>query len=65
MNVHIFGKNDSPCIANLSLKECVKDQQDKFSKVITESADKDFDIFLKSGECVKDLINIDTQLLQL
>ena len=67
MNVHIFGKNNSPCIANLSLKQCAKDQQDEFSKVITESVDKDFymDNFLKSGEWVKDLINIATQLIQL
>ena len=42
MNVHIFGKNDSSCIANFSLKECAKGQQDEFSKVITESVDKDF-----------------------
>ena len=44
-------------------------QQDEFSKVISESVDKDFymDDFLKSGERVKDLINIATssQLLQL
>ena len=67
MNVHIFGKNDSPCIANLSLKQYAKDQQDEFSKVITESVNKDFytNDFLKSGECDKDLINIATQLLQL
>ena len=67
MNVHIFGKNDSPCIANFSLKQCAKDQQNEFSKVITESVDKDFymDDVLKSGECVKDLINIARQLLQL
>ena len=50
-----------------SLKQCAKDQQNEFSKVITESVDKDFymDEFLKSGEYVKDLINIATQLLQL
>ena len=67
MNVHIFGKNDSPCIANFSLKQCAKDQQDEFSKVITESVNKDFymDDFLKSSECVKDLISIATQLLRL
>ena len=65
MNVHIFGRNDSPCIALFSLKQCAKDQQDEFSKVITESVDKDFyiDDFFKSGECLKDLINIATQLL--
>ena len=56
MNVHIFSKNDSPCIAHFSLKQCVKYQQDEFSKVITESVDKDF--FSKSGERVKDLSNI-------
>ena len=67
MNVHIFGKNDSPCIANFSLKQCAKDQRDEFLKIITESFDKDFymDGFLQSRECVKDLINIPTQLLQL
>ena len=49
-----------------SLKRCANDQQDEFSKVITESIDKDFymDDFLKSGECVKGLINIAGQLLQ-
>ena len=26
MNVHIFGKKDSPCIANLYLKQCAKHQ---------------------------------------
>ena len=63
----MFGKNDSPCIANFSLKHCAKDQHNEFSKVITESVNKDFymDDFLKSGECVKDLINIATQLIQL
>ena len=65
MDVHTFGKNDSPCIANFSLKQCAKDQQNEFSKVITESVDRDFymDDFLKSEESVKDLINIATQLL--
>ena len=58
MNVHIFVKNDSPCIVSFSIKQCAKDQQNEFSKVIIESIDKDFymDNFLKSGECVKDLI---------
>ena len=34
MNVHLFGKNDSPCIANFSLKQSVKDQKNKFKKQI-------------------------------
>ena len=38
INVHIF---NSPYIANFSLKQCAKDQQDEFSKFITESVDKD------------------------
>ena len=42
MNVDILGKSNSPCIANFSLKQCVKDQQNEFSKVITDSFDKDF-----------------------
>ena len=58
MNVNIFGKNNSSCIANFFLKQSRKDQQNEFLKVITELVNKDFyiDEFLKSGECVKDLI---------
>ena len=58
MNVHIFGKNNSSFIANFFLKQSRKDQQNEFLKVITELVNKDFyiDEFLKSGECVKDLI---------
>ena len=67
MNVHIFGKNNSPCIANFSLKQSTTDQQNEFSRFITESVDKDFYVgdLLKSSECVKDLISLATQLLQL
>ena len=52
MNVHIFGKNNSSCIANFFLKQNRKDQQYEFLKVITELVDKDLyiDEFLKSGE---------------
>ena len=48
-------KNDSSCIANFSLKQSAKYQQNEFSKFIVESVDKDFyiDDFLKSGEHVK------------
>ena len=52
MNVHILHKNNSSFIANFSPKQCGKDQQIEFWKVITESAEKDFymDYFRKSGE---------------
>lgn len=65
MNVHIFGKNNSSCVANFFLKQSRKDQQNEFLKVITELVDKDFyiDEFLKSGECVEDIIKKATQLL--
>ena len=42
MNVHIFGKNDTPCIANFSLKQCAKDQQNEFSR---ESPNQSIKIF--------------------
>ena len=65
MNDHVFGKNNLSCIANFFLKQNRKDQQNEFLKVITELVDKDFyiDEFLKSGECVKNIIKKATQLL--
>ena len=67
MNVHLFGKNDSPCIANFSLKQSSKDQKNKFKKQICEPVEKDFymDDFLKSGECIHNLTNVAKQLFTL
>ena len=28
MNVHLFGKNDSPCVANFALKKAGADKKD-------------------------------------
>ena len=49
------------------MKQYTNDQQNEFSKVTIVSVDRDFymDDFLKSDECVKDLISVTTQLLQL
>ena len=58
MNVHIFILH-----CKFFSKARCKDPQ----KVITKLADKGFymDDFLKTGDCVEDLVNIATQLLQL
>ena len=42
MNVHLFGKNDSPWIANFSLKQSAKDKKNKFKKQICEPVEKHF-----------------------
>ena len=66
MNVHLFGKNDSPCIAIFSLKQGAKDKKNKFKKQICEPVEKDFymDDFLKFGECIHDLTNVAKQLFK-
>lgn len=67
MNVHLFGKNDSPCIANFSLKKSAKDQQDIFEKEVCDTVERDFymDDFLKSGENIDNLIKLANELHEL
>ena len=52
VTVHLFGKNDSTCVANYGLKKCAKDQSNNFDAKNVECVEKDFymDDFLKSSD---------------
>ena len=57
---HLFGKKDSPCIANWSLKQSVKNE----AKIIQETVNKKFymDNFLNLLPNEIDLINITSKI---
>ena len=42
MKVHIFGKIDSPCIANWVIKRTVSDQSSQYENEITETIKQNF-----------------------
>ena len=50
MNVHLFGKNDSPCALNFVIKQVAKDKYD-IDHIVPKPIDEDFylDNFIKSG----------------
>ena len=50
MNVHLFGKVDSPCIANWTIKKPAADQSDSFDQISIKTIENDFymDDFLSS-----------------
>ena len=50
MNVHLFGKVDSPCIANWTIKKTAADQSDSFDQISIKTIVSDFymDGFLSS-----------------
>ena len=50
MNVHLFGKSDSPCVANFALKKAGVDKKDIILPSVVTSIDQDFymDDFLRS-----------------
>ena len=52
MTVHLFGKNDSTCVANYGIKKCAKDQSNNFDAKAIECVEKDFymDDFLKPSD---------------
>ena len=60
MNVHLFGKNDSPCVANFALKRASKDKKDIIHPSVSTSINQDFyvDDFLKSDNSVEHLTRI-------
>ena len=51
MNVHLFGKNDSRCVANFVLKKAGADEKDIIHPSVVTSTDQNFymDDLLKSG----------------
>ena len=50
VNVHLFGKIDSPCVANETIKKTVADQSDSFDQIFIKTIENDFymDNFLSS-----------------
>ena len=63
INVHLFGKNDSPCVVNFVIKKIAKDKYDT-DDVVAKSIDKDFymDDFIKSGNSLETLIHTVTSV---
>ena len=63
INVHLFGKNDSPCVVNFIIKKIAKDKSDT-DHVVAKSIDEDFymDDFIKSGNSLETLIHTITSV---
>ena len=63
MNVHLFGKNDSPCVANFFIKQVAKDKCDT-DHIVAKSIDEYFymDDFIKSGNSLETFIYIITSV---
>ena len=57
MNVHLFGKNESPYVVNFAIKQVVKDKYDT-DHIVAKSKDEDFymDDFIKSGNSLGTLM---------
>ena len=60
MNVHLFGKNDSPCVANFALKKVGADKKDIIHPSLVTSIDQDFYMgdFLRSDNSEEHLTRI-------
>ena len=60
INVHLFGKNDSTCVANFALKKAGADKKDIINPSVVTSIDQDFymDDFLKSDNSEEHLTRI-------
>ena len=57
MNVHLFGKNDSPSVVNFVIKKIAKDKYDA-DHLVAKSIEEHFymDDFIKSGNSLETLI---------
>ena len=66
MNAHLFGKNDSPCAANLASKKAGADKKDIIHPSVVTSIDQNFskNSFLKSENSEKHLPRIKKALFQ-
>ena len=64
MGVHIFGKIDSPCIANLVVKKTAEDQAKSYSKRAIESSLERFytgnflELFSSQTEAINICLNL-------
>ena len=58
INIHLFGKIDSPCVVNFVIKQVAKDKYDT-DDIVAKSTDEDFymDDFIKSGNSLEALIH--------
>ena len=67
MTVHLFGKNDSPCVANYGLKKCATDQSNNFNVKTVDYLEKDFcmDDFLKLNDSEKCLFTLSKELIEM
>ena len=67
MIVHLFGKNDSPCVANYVVKKCAMDQPNNFDAKTVECVEKDFymDDFLRSNVSEKYLLTLSKELIEM
>ena len=70
MNVHLFGKIDSPCIANWTVKRSAKDQSELYDTVSIKTIEENFymddflSLFHDTAEAIKmcnNVINILSQ----
>ena len=67
MTIRLFGKNDSPCVANYGLKKCAMDQSNNFDAKTIECVEKDFyiDDFFKSNSLEKYLLTLPKELIEM
>ena len=67
MTVHIFDKEDSPCVANYGLKKCAMDQSNSFDVKTIECVEKAFYMnnFLKSNDSEKYLLTLSKELTEM
>ena len=67
MNVHLFGKADSPCIANWCIRKCADDQKDQFDSDVIKLVKENFymDDFLNSAYSAETLIKLALSIIKL
>ena len=53
MNVHLFGKNDSLCVANFVIKQVAKDKYNTDHIVAKSTEDFYMDDFIKSRKFIR------------
>ena len=60
MNVHLFGKADSPCIANWTVKKTAENQREHFDDDSINAVDREFymDDFLGSRSTIAKSIKL-------
>ena len=67
MNVHLFGKVDSPCCANWALKKSASDQRGNYDDKVIGAVEKDFymDDFLSSQPTKSEAAELAIQMIKL